>query len=153
MWDYFNIADFWRAQRSQIGVPSFIFTVASPTRSWRLSISNLLHFYYLKIHHTYTDLAMHYCFLFFLLKFLYTLKTKTRKKNKFRSNTAMVFFSWNQKCFLFEKKCSFFRNKSWFVLKKVTFLTLFLCWTWIRTKKRIIFLRMYEYEKFCKIFT
>jgi hypothetical protein len=37
---------------------------------------------------------------------LYTLKTKTRKKNNFRSSTVMVikmFFFWNQKCSLFEK--------------------------------------------------
>jgi hypothetical protein len=36
-----------------------------------------------------------------------TLKTKTRKKNKFRSSTVMVlkmFLFWNQKCSLFEKK-------------------------------------------------
>jgi hypothetical protein len=35
----------------------------------------------------------------------YTLKTKTQKKNKFRSSSVMVlkmFFFWNQKCALFE---------------------------------------------------
>jgi hypothetical protein len=37
----------------------------------------------------------------------YTLKRKTRKKNKFRSSTVMVlkmFFFWNRKCYIFEKK-------------------------------------------------
>jgi hypothetical protein len=40
----------------------------------------------------------------------YTLKTKTRKKNKFRSSTVMVlqmFIFWNQKCSLFEKNVLF----------------------------------------------
>jgi hypothetical protein len=62
-----------------------------------------------------------------------------------------MFFFWNQKCSLFEKKCSlfekkcsFFRKKSWFVLDKVTFLTLFRYWTWIRMKKRTLFLRVYS---------
>jgi hypothetical protein len=42
--------------------------------------------------------------------------------------TVMVlnmFFFLESKMFFIWKKCSFFRNKSWFVLEKVTFLTLF----------------------------
>jgi hypothetical protein len=48
---------------------------------------------------------------------------------------------------LYLKKCSFFRNKSWFVLERVTFLSLFWYWTWIQTKKRTLFLRVYLYLK------
>jgi hypothetical protein len=45
----------------------------------------------------------------------YTLKTKTRKKNQFRSSTVMVlkmFFFWNKKCSLFEKHVLFSGTKS-----------------------------------------
>jgi hypothetical protein len=74
----------------------------------------------------------------------YTLKTKTRKKNKFRSSTVIVLkmiFFW-KKNVLYLKICSFLGNIPWFFLEKVTFLTLFWYWTWIRTKTRTLFLRV-----------
>jgi hypothetical protein len=48
-----------------------------------------------------------------MIVYLFSVKTKTQKKNKFRSSTVIVlkmFFFWNQKCCLFEKKI-FFQEK------------------------------------------
>jgi hypothetical protein len=55
---------------------------------------------------------------------LYTPKTKTRNKNKFRSSTVMVlkmFFFGNQKCSLFEKNVLFSRKNHDLCLKKKHF--------------------------------
>jgi hypothetical protein len=40
------------------------------------------------------------------------------------------------------------RNKSWFVLEKVTFLIFFRYWTRIRTKKRTLFLKVYSWYNY-----
>jgi hypothetical protein len=80
-----------------------------------------------------------FTFMSFLPSKLYTFKTKTRKKNTFRSSTVMVL---KMSCF-WNQKCSFFRDKSRFGLEKVTVWNLFRYWIWIWTKKRTLFLRVY----------
>jgi hypothetical protein len=74
------------------------------------------------------------------------LKQKHEKEQiqvQYRNGAIDVLFL-ESKLFFIWQKCSFFGNKSWFVLEKVTFLTHFRYWTWIRTKKRTLFLRLYK---------
>jgi hypothetical protein len=71
---------------------------------------------------------------------LHSSNKNTKKEQiqvQYRNGAKDVLFL-ETKMFLIWKKCSFFRNKSWFVLEKVTFLPLFRYWTWIRIKKRTL---------------